>query len=122
MPPGTRGRRCRTSRGTQPPRSSSTWPGATSAASSTRARDGPSKQEEDDMETANRQLSRRELLRLAGGATAAAGLAPYVRTGAAFGRPSSTTIKMWWWGQQEAVGIQKWMNDTIAKFKAQQGI
>jgi ABC-type glycerol-3-phosphate transport system substrate-binding protein len=31
------------------------------------------------------------------------------------------TLKMWWWGQQEAVGIQKWMQDTIAKFKANTG-
>ena len=28
---------------------------------------------------------------------------------------------MWWWGQQEAVGIQTWMDDTIKKFKAQTG-
>jgi ABC-type glycerol-3-phosphate transport system substrate-binding protein len=28
---------------------------------------------------------------------------------------------MWWWGQQEAVGIQKWVQDTIAKFKEENG-
>ena len=28
---------------------------------------------------------------------------------------------MWWWGEQEAVGIQAWMDDTIKKFKAQTG-
>src|SRR5204863_1410919 len=34
----------------------------------------------------------------------------------------AATLKMWWWGQQEAVGIQKWMTDTLAKFKARTGI
>src|SRR4051794_764928 len=29
---------------------------------------------------------------------------------------------MWWWGQQEAVGIQKWLNDTLAKFEKQSGV
>jgi multiple sugar transport system substrate-binding protein len=29
--------------------------------------------------------------------------------------------KMWWWGEQEAVGIQQWMDETIAKFKEQSG-
>ena len=36
-------------------------------------------------------------------------------------RPTANDIKMWWWGQQEAVGIQTWMDDTIKKFKAQTG-
>jgi raffinose/stachyose/melibiose transport system substrate-binding protein len=34
----------------------------------------------------------------------------------------SSTLTMWWWGQQEAVGIQKWMTDTLAKFKAKSGV
>jgi multiple sugar transport system substrate-binding protein len=34
----------------------------------------------------------------------------------------SSTLSMWWWGQQEAVGIQKWMTDTLAKFKAKSGV
>jgi len=29
--------------------------------------------------------------------------------------------KMWWWGEQEAVGIQQWMDDTIAMFEEQSG-
>ena len=28
---------------------------------------------------------------------------------------------MWWWGEQEAVGIQKWMDDVIARFTAERG-
>jgi ABC-type glycerol-3-phosphate transport system substrate-binding protein len=27
------------------------------------------------------------------------------------------TLKMWWWGEPEAIGIQKWVDETIAKFK-----
>ena len=29
---------------------------------------------------------------------------------------------MWWWGQQEAVGIQRWMNDTLKKFQQRNGV
>jgi multiple sugar transport system substrate-binding protein len=67
-------------------------------------------------------LSRRELLRRGGGALAAAGIAPYVLPDLAAARPSAKSIKMWWWGQQEAVGIQSWMKDTLTKFKASQGV
>ena len=28
---------------------------------------------------------------------------------------------MWWWGEQEAPGLEKWLNDTIAKFKEETG-
>ena len=41
--------------------------------------------------------------------------------------PSSTastvggTADMWWWGETEAVGIQQWVDDTIAMFKEQLG-
>jgi ABC-type glycerol-3-phosphate transport system substrate-binding protein len=27
------------------------------------------------------------------------------------------TLSMWWWGEQEAIGIQAWVDDTIARFK-----
>ena len=56
---------------------------------------------------------------MAGGA-AAAGLALGARRRPS-ARSSAGNIKMWWWGEQEAVGIQKWMDDTIKKFKAQTG-
>src|SRR3954453_12737944 len=108
-----------------PPRRSSTSCAAgRSRASSTRTAHGPHQQEEDEVDT-NRPLSRRRLLKVAGGATVAAGLAPYLQGAQAFGRPataSAGSIKMWWWGQQEAVGIQKWMTDTIKMFKAKEGI
>src|SRR3954468_7404471 len=64
------------------------------------------------------EMNRRRLLKLAGGA-AAAGLA--FGAAPASARSSAGDIKMWWWGQQEAVGIQTWMDDTIKKFKAQTG-
>ena len=31
------------------------------------------------------------------------------------------TANMWWWGETEAVGIQQWIDDTIAMFKEQLG-
>jgi raffinose/stachyose/melibiose transport system substrate-binding protein len=77
------------------------------------------------MEHFERPLSRRQLLQYGAGGLAAASLGPLL---AACGGNSSSssgggpaTLKMWWWGQQEAVGIQKWMQDTIAKFKTNTG-
>ena len=29
------------------------------------------------------------------------------------------TLKMWWWGEQEAIGIQQWVDETIEQFKAE---
>ena len=64
------------------------------------------------------EMNRRRLLKMAGGA-AAAGLA--FGAAPAWAKPSANDIKMWWWGEQEAVGIKVWMDDTIKKFKAQTG-
>ena len=66
-------------------------------------------------------MNRRRLLRLAAGGAAAAGLAPLLGAAPASARSKAANIKMWWWGEQEAVGIQAWMDDTIKKFKAQTG-
>jgi ABC-type glycerol-3-phosphate transport system substrate-binding protein len=82
-------------------------------------------------------LTRRRFLRLAGGGVAVAGLAPILAacgggageattaagaTGGGSTAPAAGgKLSMWWWGQQEAVGVQSWVNDTIAKFKQQEG-
>jgi len=66
-------------------------------------------------------MTRRRMMQMAAGGAAAAGLAPLLGAAPASARSSAGNIKMWWWGQQEAVGIQSWMNDTISKFKAQTG-
>jgi raffinose/stachyose/melibiose transport system substrate-binding protein len=67
------------------------------------------------------EMNRRRLLKMVAGGAAAAGLAPLLGASPASARSSAGNIKMWWWGQQEAVGIQTWMDDTIKKFKAQTG-
>jgi raffinose/stachyose/melibiose transport system substrate-binding protein len=66
-------------------------------------------------------ITRRRLVQMAAGGAAAAGLAPLLGATPASAKSSAGNIKMWWWGQQEAVGIQTWMDDTIKKFKAQTG-
>jgi multiple sugar transport system substrate-binding protein len=72
-------------------------------------------------------LSRRRLLQLTAGGLAAAALGPVLtaragtRSAAQTAAARATTLKMWWWGQQEAVGIQKWMDDTLKKFKTKTG-
>jgi multiple sugar transport system substrate-binding protein len=92
-------------------------------------------------ELSRRLLTRRRFLKLAGGSLAAAGLAPVLAacgggsssgssttaaadTGAAGGTTSAGgggQISMWWWGEQEAIGVQKWVDETLAAFKEQTG-
>lgn len=78
------------------------------------------------MEELTRPLSRRRLLHLT---AAGIGTATLARVGsaqaalsAATALRAAATLKMWWWGQQEAVGIQRWMNDTLAKFEKRYGV
>jgi multiple sugar transport system substrate-binding protein len=79
------------------------------------------------VEELSRPLSRRKLLQLTAGGLGAAALGPVVaarggiQTAAQAADVKAATLKMWWWGQQEAVGIQKWMDDTLKKFKAKTG-
>ena len=72
------------------------------------------------MYESERALSRRRLLQVGGAAATGALLAPQLASAAGSGARAGS-IKMWWWGQQEAVGIQKWMDDTIAGFKQKTG-
>ena len=77
------------------------------------------------MDELSRPLSRRRLLKLTAGGLGAAALGPLVASRGAHAAPGGLkagSLKMWWWGQQEAVGIQRWMTDTLAKFKSQTGI
>ncbi len=82
----------------------------------------------------NRPLNRRNFLKLAGVSLAAAGLSPLIQS--CGGAPTTTvapavtteappppgkTLKLWWWGEQEAPGLEKWLNEMIAKFKEKTG-
>ena len=77
----------------------------------------------------DQSLSRRRLLQLTAGGIGAATLGQaLVGASSAHGslgsaaRSRADTTTMWWWGQQEAVGIQRWMVDTLVKFKAKTGV
>ena len=82
------------------------------------------------MEQFERPLSRRQLLQITAGGFAAASFGPLLAACGGGdeegGAGAETTakpgnLKMWWWGEQEAVGIKKWVDDTVAKFKQEQG-
>ena len=83
------------------------------------------------MEQFERPLSRRQLLKITAGGFAAASFGPLLAAcggdgdeGGGGGTETSTkpgNLKMWWWGEQEAVGIKKWVDDTTTKFKEEQG-
>src|SRR5687768_2987084 len=53
-----------------------------------------------------RRYSRRQVLKLSGGALAAASLAPLLsRAAMAQEVPTGQTLDFWWWGEQEAPGL-----------------
>ncbi|MCC6223580.1 MAG: extracellular solute-binding protein [Thermoleophilia bacterium] len=88
-------------------------------------------------------LSRRRFLQLAGGGLAAAGLAPILAAcggddggggeGATAEAPSDTsapetqaptgggTLTWWWWGEQEAPGLQTYVDESVAAYEKATG-
>lgn len=76
----------------------------------------------------NLTMNRRDFLKVAAAGTALAGL-PSLRTHAVSdamrGRmllQDAKTLKMQWWGEQEAPGLEAWLKKTIEAFKAKTGI
>ncbi len=92
-----------------------------------------------------RNVSRREFVKLTGAGLAAAGLGPLLQACAPSATPTATTaaatagpvateaptvaptsvppqtLNEWWWGEQEAPGLEKWMTEAIAAFKKDTG-
>ena len=88
-------------------------------------------------------LSRRRFLQLAGGGIAAAGLAPILAAcggddggggeAATTEAPSDTgasetqapagggSLTWWWWGEQEAAGLQKYVDESVAAYEEATG-
>ena len=81
----------------------------------------------------NRAMSRRDFLKLSGaGLVAAAGAssllpglagarAPQQTATPAAAVPSGQELVMWWWGESEAPGLEKWVNESIAMYQKQSG-
>lgn len=77
------------------------------------------------------RFSRRRVLQMSMGALAAAGVAPLL--GARRGSPLSAspargqslptgqTLKLWWWGEQEAPGLEAWLKESIEQYRQQSG-
>src|SRR6476660_2877769 len=59
------------------------------------------------------KISRRDLLRTSAvlGGAAFGGLMP------SFARAQEKTLDMWWWGEQELPGLQKFVDSSIAAYK-----
>jgi len=84
------------------------------------------------------KINRRDFIKLAGLGLSAAGLSPLLQSCAPAAAPTAAPVvtmapeatkaapvgqnlKMWWWGEQEAPGLEAWLKDTIAKFKEKTG-
>ena len=83
----------------------------------------------------NRPITRRDFLKLSGLGLTVAGLSPLIQS--CGGAPATTaapaataavteapmptgqTLKMWWWGENEAPGLEKWLTECVAKFKTE---
>jgi multiple sugar transport system substrate-binding protein len=62
------------------------------------------------------------MLQLTGGALTAAALAPLAARGVgAQSVPTGQTLRFWWWGEQEAPGLEGWLNESIAQYAEQSG-
>jgi ABC-type glycerol-3-phosphate transport system substrate-binding protein len=68
----------------------------------------------------NTKMNRRTFLKL----TAAGAAAASLPLGLARARPTlqAKTLKLQWWGEQEAPGLEAWLKKTIAKFKEKSGV
>ncbi len=77
------------------------------------------------------QISRRRLLQLSAGGVLAAGVAPLLAacstagpsgsTAAGASLPTGQDLKMWWWGEQEAPGLEAWLKDSISAYQTKSG-
>ena len=62
------------------------------------------------------------MLKMSGGAVAAASLAPLLgRSVMAQEVPTGQTLDFWWWGEQEAPGLEAWMSDSVRLYAEQSG-
>jgi ABC-type glycerol-3-phosphate transport system substrate-binding protein len=73
-------------------------------------------------------ISRRDFLRLAGGTLVAAGAGsllagcgPKPTAAPTAAVPSGQNLIAWWWGEQEAPGLEKWLKESIELYKTKSG-
>ena len=69
-----------------------------------------------------RKISRRHMLKMSGGAVAAASLAPMLsRAAMAQDVPTGQSLDFWWWGEQEAPGLEGWLNESVKLYMEESG-
>lgn len=67
-------------------------------------------------------ISRRDFLKLAASSALAAGIYPFVHRAPYTAQAAGEKLRMWWWGEQEAPGLEKWVKDSVAMFEKETGV
>ncbi|MCS7261259.1 MAG: extracellular solute-binding protein [Anaerolineae bacterium] len=68
------------------------------------------------------RISRRDFLKLMAAGALAAGICPWMRGAPYPARAAGERLRMWWWGEQEAPGLEKWVKDSVAMFEKETGV
>jgi len=69
------------------------------------------------MTTLRRAITRREFLKMTGTGVAAASMSTLLSACGGGGQ----TLRFWWWGEQEAPGLEGWINETVQLFQEENG-
>ncbi|MGC8879668.1 MAG: ABC transporter substrate-binding protein [Anaerolineae bacterium] len=68
------------------------------------------------------RISRRDFVKLAATSAVAAGIYPFVNWAPYTVHAAGEKLRMWWWGEQEAPGLEKWVKDSVAMFEKDAGV
>jgi len=68
------------------------------------------------------RISRRDFVKLAATSAIAAGIYPFVNWAPYTAHAAGEKLRMWWWGEQEAPGLEKWVKDSVAMFEKDAGV
>src|SRR5438552_19124713 len=76
----------------------------------------------DGLPRTQHRLARRHFLKLAALAPVATAFSSAPLALARRPAPPPSQLRLWWWGEDMAIGITRWLEDTVARFQADAGV